>query len=78
MNKSVYTIIGGVYGVGKSSLLGALKCCTTDLGIVIDDKTTICDFVKKGMCFTQETSLSDHHTIATARHSKDGHSILLL
>lgn len=71
MNNPVYTIIGGVYGVGKSSFLGALKCCTTDLGIIIDDQTVICDLVKKCMCFTQETLLSDQHTIATARQTKE-------
>ena len=31
-----YTIIGGVNGVGKSSLTGVLKGEYTDLGIVID------------------------------------------
>lgn len=37
----VYTIIGGVNGVGKSSFTGVLKERSTDLGIVIDvDKIT--------------------------------------
>lgn len=36
-----YTIIGGVNGVGKSSLTGVLKDSRTDLGIIIDvDKIT--------------------------------------
>ena len=36
-----YTIIGGVNGVGKSSLTGVLKTQTTDLGVVLDvDKIT--------------------------------------
>ena len=37
----IYTIIGGVNGVGKSSFTGVLKERTTDLGIIIDvDKIT--------------------------------------
>jgi len=36
-----YTIIGGVYGVGKSSFTGVLKERTTELGVIIDvDKIT--------------------------------------
>lgn len=36
-----YTIIGGINGVGKSSLTGVLKDSRTDLGIIIDvDKIT--------------------------------------
>lgn len=36
-----YTIIGGVNGVGKSSLTGVLRAEMTDLGIIIDvDKIT--------------------------------------
>lgn len=37
----IYTIIGGVNGVGKSSFTGVLKSRTTDLGIIVDvDKIT--------------------------------------
>lgn len=37
----IYTIIGGVNGVGKSSLTGVLKDSRTDLGMIIDvDKIT--------------------------------------
>ena len=37
----IYTIIGGVNGVGKSSFTGVLKEQTTDLGVIIDvDKIT--------------------------------------
>ena len=32
----IYTIIGGVNGVGKSSFTGVLKECSTDLGIIVD------------------------------------------
>lgn len=38
---SIYTIIGGVNGVGKSSFTGVLKERSTDLGTIIDvDKIT--------------------------------------
>ncbi len=37
----IYTIIGGVNGVGKSSFTGVLKERSTDLGVIIDvDKIT--------------------------------------
>ena len=37
----IYTIVGGVNGVGKSSFTGVLKSRTTDLGIIVDvDKIT--------------------------------------
>lgn len=37
----MYTIVGGVNGVGKSSFTGVLKERTTDLGVIIDvDKMT--------------------------------------
>ena len=37
-----YTIVGGVNGVGKSSLTGVLKSRTTDLGVIVDlDKIRI-------------------------------------
>lgn len=32
----IYTIIGGVNGVGKSSFTGVLKSRTTDLGVIVD------------------------------------------
>ena len=32
----MYTIVGGVNGVGKSSFTGVLKERTTDLGVIID------------------------------------------
>lgn len=38
----LYTIIGGVNGVGKSSLTGVLKSRMTDLGVIVDvDKLTV-------------------------------------
>ena len=32
----IYTIIGGVNGVGKSSLTGVLSAKSNDLGVIID------------------------------------------
>ena len=40
-NMKIYTIIGGVNGVGKSSFTGVLKSRTRDLGMIVDvDKIT--------------------------------------
>ena len=37
----IYTIVGGVNGVGKSSFTGVLKSRVTDLGVIVDvDKIT--------------------------------------
>ena len=37
----IYTIIGGVNGVGKSNFIGVLKERITDLGVIVDvDKIT--------------------------------------
>lgn len=80
-----YTIIGGVNGVGKSSLSGVLSAESTDLGIIIDtDKITaenggdrikggkaaidrIENCLRKGVNFTQETTLSGVRTLKTIR-----------
>ena len=84
-----YTIIGGVNGVGKSSLTGVLKSRLDDLGVIIDvDKMVwqhggdplaggkaalqkIADCLDKGICFTQETTLSGHRTEKTLRQARE-------
>ena len=84
-----YTIIGGVNGVGKSSLTGVLRRELDDLGIVIDvDQLTaaqggdpfaggkaairkIENCLKKGICFTQETTLSGGRTERTVQKAKE-------
>jgi predicted ABC-type ATPase len=84
-----YTIIGGVNGTGKSSLVGVLKTQTTDLGIIVDvDKITaqvggsaleggkialerLNDCLKKGISFTQETTLSGRRVERTASQAKE-------
>ena len=92
----LYTIIGGVNGVGKSSFTGVLKGSRSDLGIIIDvDKITadlggdilaggraavekISDCLKRGVSFTQETTLSGHKTEVTAREARErGYSVRL-
>lgn len=85
----IYTIIGGVNGVGKSSLSGVLSAENTDLGIIIDtDKLTaglggdrikggklaidrIEDCLRKGVNFTQETTLSGVRTLKTIRKARE-------
>ena len=83
-----YTIVGGVNGVGKSSLTGVLKSRTTDLGVIVDvDKITaqmggrasirmIEDCISKGISFTQETTLSGRRTEITAQRVKEDCLIL--
>ena len=85
----IYTIIGGVNGVGKSSLSGVLSAENTDLGIIIDtDKLTaelggdrikggklaierIENCLKKGINFTQETTLSGVRTLKTIQKARE-------
>lgn len=84
-----YTIIGGVNGVGKSSLTGVLCGLFSDLGIVVDtDSITarlggdkikggkraveiIDECLKKGVNFTQETTLSGKRTLRTVIRAKE-------
>lgn len=63
----IYTIIGGVNGVGKSSLTGVLAAENDDLGVIIDTdkikggKTAIeriNNSLEMGINFTQDTTLS--------------------
>lgn len=85
----IYTIIGGVNGVGKSSLTGVLNSERTDLGVIVDtdilnakyggDKikggkeavNIIADCLKKGVNFTQETTLSGVKTLKTVTAAKE-------
>lgn len=92
----LYTIIGGINGVGKSSFTGVLKGSRNDLGQIIDvDKITaqlggdalaggkesirrIDAALKKGVSFTQETTLSGYRTERTARKAREaGYSVRL-
>lgn len=84
-----YTMIGGVNGVGKSSLCGVLRRQLTDMGIIIDpdsiaaqekcDRLTsgriaveiVSDCLKKGINFSQETTLSGCRTLQTIRRARE-------
>lgn len=72
----IYTIIGGVNGVGKSSLLGVLSAINTEIGIIIDmenesSEITVNDCLKKGINFTQETTLSGVRTLKTINEARE-------
>lgn len=84
-----YTIIGGVSGVGKSSLSGILRQLLPDMGILIDpnriaaqehcdrltaEKLAISkakDCLKKGINFSQETTLSGRQTLQTVQQARN-------
>lgn len=86
----IYTIIGGVNGVGKSSFSGMISSLPyyTDIGTIVNpDKITaelngdayngakialnmLNDCIEKGVDFTQETTLSGHQPINTAKSAK--------
>ena len=67
---STYTMIGGVDGVGKSSFLGVLRELDADCGTLIaDDLVNSC--TRRGLSFTQETTLSGYKTEATAKQVKE-------
>ena len=72
----VYTIIGGVNGVGKSSFSGVLRQQRLDLGKIIDPDHIAAKerrLIADGMSFTQETTLSGRRTLQTilAARQKD-------
>ena len=74
----IYTIIGGVNGVGKSSLTGVLSAESNDPGIIVDtetDENAAFDRINKsidmGVNFTQETTLSGVRTLNTIKKAID-------
>lgn len=84
-----YTIIGGVNGVGKSSLSGVLRQQLPDMGIIIDPDTIaaqqhcdrltagkiavtkVKDCLKKGINFSQETTLSGKRILRTIQQARE-------
>ena len=62
-----YTIIAGVNGAGKSSLIGVLRKEITSLGEIVESIEMIDDCLEKEICFTQETTLSGHRILATIK-----------
>lgn len=77
------TIIGGIDGVGKSSLLGVLRAVRTDLGLVIDEKEKAASerietALKDGINFSYETTLHGEFSKELCRRAKDaGYTVRL-
>lgn len=70
------TIIGGIDGVGKSSLLGVLRAVRTDLGVLVDEKEIAASehietALKNGINFSYETTLHGEFSKALCRRAKD-------
>ena len=70
------TIIGGIDGVGKSSLLGVLRTVRTDLGLVIDEKEIAASehietALKNEINFSYETTLHGDFPKELCRRAKD-------
>ncbi|MFQ9436989.1 MAG: hypothetical protein ACLR1R_11950 [Ruminococcus callidus] len=84
-----YTIVGGINGVGKSSLSGVLRHQLPDMGVIIDpdsiavqehcDRLTagklaiskVNDCLKKGINFSQETTLSGRRTLRIIQQARE-------
>lgn len=67
----LYTIMGGVDGAGKSSLLGALESLRTDLGMIVDENADGCEYIAEGISFTQETTLAGSRPLRMIREAKE-------
>ena len=80
------TIIGGVDGVGKTSMLGILSAKRQDIGIIIDadftdEKTSVQQvntFIEKGIDFTLETTLSDSYILEMIKTARDNNYYIRL
>lgn len=75
-----YTIIGGVNGCGKSSLLGILQAVRNDLGLILEHPPVerIDECLAKGVNFTQEMTMASARTERTIRQAKEfGYTIRL-
>ena len=80
----IYTITGGVNGVGKSSLSGVLSAESTDLGIIIDTDKLIAelegDRIKGGKLAIDlhpEATLSGIRTLKTMKQPQMFYRICL-
>lgn len=77
------TIIGGINGVGKSSLLGVLRAVRTDLGLVVDEKEKAASkrietALKDEINFSYETTLHGEFSKELCRRAKDaGYTVRL-
>ena len=74
-----YTLVGGVDGVGKTSLLGVLVAIKYDIGVIIDSDLIdqkaaierINSSIEKGINLTQETTLSGSRTLKTINKARE-------
>ena len=74
-----YTLVGGVDGVGKTSLLGVLVTTKYDIGVIIDSDLIgqkaaierINSSIEKGINLTQETTLSGSRTLKTINKARE-------
>lgn len=79
----ICTIIGGIDGVGKSSLLGVLGAVRTDLGLVVDEKEKAASerietALKDEINFSYETTLHEEFSKELCRRAKDaGYTVRL-
>ena len=72
----ICTIIGGIDGVGKSSLLGVLRAVRTDLGLVVDEKEKAAS--ERVETFSYETTLHGEFSKELCRRAKDaGYTVRL-
>ena len=77
------TIIGGIDGVGKSSLLGVLRAVRTDLGLVVDEKEKAASerietALKDEINFSYETTLHGEFSKELCRRAKEtGYTVRL-
>ncbi len=68
----IYTVVGGVDGVGKSSLLGILKAERMDLGFLADAAVErIENALAEGVNLTQETTLAGGYPKRLAKRAKE-------
>lgn len=70
------TIIGGIDGIGKSSLLGVLRAVRTDLGLTVDEKEKAASerietALKNGVNCSYESTLHGDFPKVLCRRAKD-------
>lgn len=76
---AMYTMVGGVHGVGKSSFLGAFANNPQDTVLTInDDVSRINYYIQKGVSFIRETTLAEDLDVQIARMAHEaGYQIRL-
>lgn len=80
------TIISGIDGAGKTSMLGILSAKRRNIGIIIDadfidEKTSVQQvntFIEKGIEFAFETTLSDGYILETIKIARDNNYYIRL